>query len=348
LTPAQLQEFVDRAHARHLKAGIYYSPFVGWGNLDDQVRGTAYHYQDLVLKGANGAPRPRLDGGYSLDPTHPGTLQRIDLQLADFVKEGFDYVKLDFLTHGALEGRHFDSRIQTGTQAYIVGMKRVVADLSAPKSPRPVFLSLSIAPMFPNGFGHSRRVSCDVFANIGATEYFLNSANYGWWTGGTIYRFNDPDSACVYQPLGEPPISEAESRSRFTASVIGGGIMIEGDNLTEPKAIERVLHIYSNRELLNVAAEGKPFRPLNGDVGSKAGDQFYRLSPEGSECYVALFNFDHDKPKAMEVDLDRIGLQTGSWAATELWSGKEVSFTGRKAKMTLGPMDCAVIQMRRG
>ncbi|MDR3691269.1 MAG: hypothetical protein P4L46_17955, partial [Fimbriimonas sp.] len=306
LTRPQRVEYVKRVHAAGLKAGVYWTPFVNWGEPDWKTVG-GYTFRDLQMKDAKGVLLPKLDGGWPLDPTHPGTLQRIDETLKDFVDQGFDYVKLDFLTHGALEGRHFIPSVQTGTAAYRVAMQRIVEDLSPKKVGRPFFISLSIAPLFPHGYAHSRRISCDVFSNIGASEYFLNSQNYAWWEANRLYRYNDPDSACEYRALGEKPTTLAEARTRFTASVIGGGMMIEGDTLTDPQARARVLNIFSNRSALDLARRTPQFRPVFGDTGDKAGDAFIYRDRDGI-AYLAAFNYNKSASKTLDLSLARLGL----------------------------------------
>lgn len=343
LTREQRVAFVEKAHKAGLKAGIYWTPFVNWGEPDWKSVGQ-YHFRDMQLKDAKGVLLPKLDGGWPLDPTHPGTLQRIDENMTEFLAQGFDYIKLDFMTHGALEGQHYDPKITTGTEAYNLGMRRIVEDLSPQKVGKPVFIGLSIAPMFPHGYGHARRISCDIFSNIGASEYFLNSQNYGWWTGGRLYRFNDPDSACEYQALGEPSTTDPESRTRFTASVIGGGMMIEGDNLTDPAARERVKKIFSNKAALDLAAKTPAFLPVRGDTGDKAGDLFlYRESRD--VAYVAAFNFDKKQTKHDSASLSRLGL-TGDWNGEDLWTGRKEKFSGN-VEVTLAPTDCALIRLVR-
>lgn len=333
LTKEQRQAFVRKAHASGLKAGIYWTPFVNWGEPTWKAI-DAYTYGDMQLKDSAGNYLPKLSGGWPLDPTHPGTLARIDKTLAEFEADGYDFIKLDFVTHGALEGKHFDPKVQTGTQAYRVGMQHIVDRLKRSK----MFVCLSIAPMFPHGYGHSRRISCDVFSNIGASEYFLNSQNYGWWTAGRLYAFNDPDSACVYQAKGESPTTEAEGRTRFVASVIGGGIMIEGDDLTNPEAKARVRQIFGNRELVALAAKTPRFRPIRGDTADKAGDMF--VSTDGR--YVALFNFTQDR-KAVRLAPARFGGHVGQ-PVRDMVSGK-VGRTGEYLEWELGPTDCALLQV---
>ncbi|MBS1703820.1 MAG: alpha-galactosidase [Armatimonadetes bacterium] len=344
LTREQRVDFVKKCHAAGLKAGIYWTPFVNWGEPDWKAI-DGYKFKDLQLKDAKGELLPKLDGGWPLDPTHPGTLARIDANMKDFVDQGFDYIKLDFLTHGSLEGKHYDPKVTTGTAAYRVGMQHLVDQVKQSKIGRPFFISLSIAPLFPQGYGHSRRISCDVFSNIGASEYFLNSQNYAWWQAGRLYAFDDPDSACVYQARGEEPTLIEEARTRFTASVIGGGMMIEGDNLTDPAAIARVRTIFGNKEAIRLAAKTPQFRPVYGNMGEGSGDHFVWIESPNS-AYIALFNFDRKNPATKTIDFARCGLGTGKWNLHDLWTGKDTVASG-KLDLELASRDCALIHLTR-
>jgi len=346
MTLAQRVDFVKKAHAAGLKAGIYYTPYTGWGRLTDRVNNSKYLYSDIVLKDEKGEPLPKIDGGYPLDPTHPGETARVDKQLDEFIQLGFDLVKLDFLTHGSVEGVHYDKKITTGTAAYAFGMRHIVDYVSAKRTGHPMFICLSIAPLFPNGVGQSRRISCDVFANIGATEYLLNSANYAWWQNNRIYRFNDPDSASVYQPLGEPSITEGESRCRLSASVIVGGMLIEGDNLSSPPAEERVRQVFRNKEVVDLARREAAYRPVYGDTVDKAGNTFISVDRGGKTAYLAIFNFEK-KPVSRTVPISRLDLDDkATWKTHELWTGANGTVTG-SVKVELGPMDCALIRLTR-
>lgn len=344
LTPAQTADFIAHAHALGLRAGTYWTPFACWSSLDKPSGYKGTSYRDLVLKDAKGEPLPKIDGAYPLDLSHPGTLAMIDRQMRALVAQGFDYVKLDFLSHGALEGRHFDPKVSTGTAAYNLGMKRIADDTSPRRIGRPFFISESIAPLFPQGYAHSRRISCDVFANIGASEYLLNSSNYAWWEANRLYRFNDPDSATVYQAAGENSTTEAEARTRFVASVVSGGMMILGDDLRKPEAKARVLKLFGNDAALAIARDHSPFRPVDGDLGSAAGDAFVRT--DGSATYVAAFNFDKTKSKRRLLPLARLGLSGGGWTVHDLLTGTERPLDGDLA-VELPPMDCALLQLER-
>lgn len=76
---AKIPELVKQIHRMGLKAGIYSGPFSAWQNsLDDPVEGTdgKYKLRDIVLKDRNGNPFPKVDGGWPVDPTHPGARMR--------------------------------------------------------------------------------------------------------------------------------------------------------------------------------------------------------------------------------------------------------------------------------
>lgn len=345
LTKEQRKAFVDHAHSLGLKAGIYYTPFTYWGEPDWKADNTSTLAAEIMVKGPDGKPLPKFSGGYALDPTHPFVANRIKKQLDEFIEMGFDFLKLDFMTHGAVEGKHYDPKVQTGTAAYLKGMREMLAYVDEKRIGRPFFVSLSIAPLFPHGVGHSRRVSCDVFSNIGASEYLLNSTNYGWWTEGRLYRFNDPDHTVVYQAQGEDPSTEIEARTRFTGSVITGGMLLDGDALTDPKAQERMLPLFRNERVLALARKGVAFRPVSGDTGDKAGDAFIYTEPDGKTAYVAAFNFDREAARTMTIPFERLGL-TGQWITTEPWK-RETSLVMDELKFELPARGCSLLIMTR-
>ena len=130
----------------------------------------------------------------------------MDYYYTHFSGNGFDGIKLDFLSHGIVEGGsndgvHYVSTVQTGVQAYNYGMAYLAKKFGAT-----MYIDESIAPIFPYQYAHARRVSCDTFGQMGTqtpsnsggpeggtTSYEMNSATYGWWLAGRLYNFNDPD-----------------------------------------------------------------------------------------------------------------------------------------------------------
>jgi hypothetical protein len=341
IADVEIPKLVQRIHALGLKAGIYAGPFSAWQNsLDDTVEGTdgRYRIRDIVLKDRNGAPFSRVDGGWPVDPTHPGTRMRNAWTFKRFKDWGFDYVKLDFMQLGSLEGKHFDPKVTTGIQAYNFGMRDVDEGLKG------MFISLSLCPLFPSGYAHSRRISDDTFADIGYTGYMLNAATYGWWTQGTLYAFNDPDHSVIYKPSGSPVVTEVEGRTRLTASVVAGGMLLTGDDVRDPNALDRVMRLFSNKAVIGLARMGLAFRPIEGDTGQWATDSF--VLRDGDTYYIALFNYERDKTRVVRVDLARAGLAPGTWQTTDLWEGTTGVVRGAFA-VDLLPRGCALIRLER-
>jgi hypothetical protein len=320
LSVAQLQDFVNHCHANHQKAGIYWTPFVDWGlSATRAVEGSSTAtYGEIWLRDAMGNPIS-LDGAYAVDPTHPATKGRIDYFIDEFKAWGFEYVKLDFLSHGALESTvRADPSVQTGVQAYNEGMEYIVNRIGGS-----MFISESIAPLFPGGYGHARRISCDVngaAVDPHGASYELNSVTYGWWMSGRTYAYNDPDMV-VFEGY-----TADDNLTRLLSAVLSGTVFLDGDDLTEPTG-QALARAYLTVPRLNgVAQLGRTFRPVEGNTGTSPSDVF--VLQDGTTTYLAVFDFG-SAAQAKVVDLARAGLVgTKTYAATDLWSGSSSSVTG--------------------
>ena len=342
-------------HAQGQKAGIYFTPFSYWSDdFTKPVEGTdgKYTYGDILLRDSKGNPLPKIDGTRPLDPTHPGTIARIDYELARFVAWGYDSVKLDFLNCGSLEGVHHDPSITTGVAAYTYGMKRIEEDLAPNKIGRPFFISLSIAPLFP-AYGHSRRVSCDAFGRIEDSEYMLNAVTFGWWTNGTLYRFNDPDHTVLSKDLDpyhdqSPKGSiqtDDEARSRVNATVIAGTVLLDSDDLMDPRAQARAKSLLTNTQILNIARAGRSFRPVEGDAGIRSANLFVRNEPDRS-LLLAVFNFNGTASANVSVDLARVGLESSTtYPVEDLWEGTTREVKGALV-LPLHPGQSTILRIR--
>jgi hypothetical protein len=343
----QLRDGVRHVHANGQKAGIYMAPFGVWkkNELTQPVPGTdgRYTYDALLLRDRGAKPLSKLDDGYALDPTHPGTLEHIDWQLARFVDLGFDFVKLDFLNFATREGVHADPAVTTGIQAYNKAMKRIVADLEPKKIGRPFFISLSIAPLFPGGYGHSRRESCDVFGQISNSEYLLNAATYGWWISDTVYRFNDSDHIVLVDTHGAT--TDDEARTRFNASVVAGAVFIDSDDMSKPLARDRAGKFLTNSEINALARSGRPFRPVEVNTGDRATDVFVRADSTDS-FYVAVFNYSLDQPVTKVVSLQRLDIPSGgTWQTRDLWAAGQWASVQDSLRVNLGPRSSTIIAL---
>jgi alpha-galactosidase len=319
LSEAQLADFVARTKANGQKAGIYWAPFVDWGKQADRVvEGSSFTYGQMWLRDGNSNPI-ELDGAYAIDPTHPAARARIDHYVDRFKSWGFEYLKLDFLTHGALESTvRSDATVHTGIQAYHRGMKYLRDRVAGS-----MFLSLSIAPLFPYQYGHARRVACDTYgAATGdmSSQYLLNSVTYGWWMSGRLYPYNDPDHM-VFEGFGA-----GDNMVRLISAVISGTVFLNGDDLTRPAAQALAKAYLTNPRINQVARRGRSFRPLDGASGTASADVF--VLADGDRAYLAVFNFGGGAV-TRSIDLARAGLSASqSYAVTDLWTGTTTSASG--------------------
>jgi alpha-galactosidase len=141
---------------------------------------------------------------------------------------------------------HYDPAVQTGIQAYNAGMKLIV-DLNQNR----MFLSLSIAPLVPSGYGHARRLSCDIKGHIRGgdqtTEYMLNSLTYGWWTSKTLY-ITDLDHVVLGDKADHRARNMIEGRTRLLSAIIRGGMVLDSSRLADdPQSQEFAEFVYNSR-----------------------------------------------------------------------------------------------------
>ncbi|HMD55078.1 MAG TPA: carbohydrate-binding protein, partial [Phycisphaerae bacterium] len=270
LSDSQLQTFVTLSHAHGEKTGIYLGPFAYWGTAaqgsNTLITGSSnYYWSDAYLRTTNGGVQT-VDGGIALDPTHPGTQQMINYYINQFTNWGFDYVKLDFLSHGALEGVHYDTNVTTGIEAYNQGMRYVLNAINGR-----MFISESISPLFPYQYGHSRRIACDAETSLIAdTEYTMNSVSYGWWLDN-LYQFNDPD-IMVFYSYGA---TSNENQSRLISGAVTG-LFLDGDATTNTAGQIIAEEMLTNQAIDAVARVGRTFTPVEGNTGTSAVNIFVR------------------------------------------------------------------------
>ncbi|WP_158941667.1 IPT/TIG domain-containing protein [Granulicella sp. S190] len=352
LSDSELQSFVTHAHSQGQKAGIYWTPFIiwNWTDLTTAVDGAPnYKFGDIVMKYSNGTPAGAIDSAWGADPTHPGTQQRIDYYINKFKTIGFDYIKLDFLIHGALEGgsnngAFYDTTIHTGTQAYSQAMKRLYTDVGTS-----MLIDESIAPLFPYQYAHTRRVAGDTYGSIEDTKREMASASYGWWMAGRIYNWNDPDEMLLEgteTPSGSTtavPFTANENKSRVTSGAVAG-FMLNGDDVTDAGSPPLVQKWLTNPSINGLPALGLNFRPVEGNTGTTPVNVL--VAQQGSVYYVAVFNYDINNPLSTTVDLGRAGLNSSTaYSVTDLWSGKTSSAAG-SLPISLGAAESTILKLQ--
>ena len=118
----QLKSFIEKCKSNGQIGGIYWTPFTDWARDPERTVDAApeYKYKDIYLY-ANGKPQ-ELDGAYAVDPTHPAVEAMMKKTSGLFHRAGFEYVKMDFMTHGAMEAdKWYNPEITTGIQGYNYG-----------------------------------------------------------------------------------------------------------------------------------------------------------------------------------------------------------------------------------
>jgi len=310
-TEEQLKDFVRHCKANGQVAGIYWTPFTDWGKRPDAAIKEApqYKFKDVYLY-ANGKPQ-ELDGAYAIDPTHPAIEQRMQKVAALFHGCGFQYVKVDFMAHGAITAdKWYNPKIRSGIAAYNYGMQLL------DKYFGDMYINLSIAPIFPAQYAQSRRIACDAWNKIKDTEYTLNAVSYGWWITH-IYSFNDADHVVLQKA------SEGENRARVTSAVITG-LFITGDDFSKEGSEEgkaKAKEFLTNAEV-NAAAMGRSFRPVEG-TGERSENQFTLTDAKGN-TYYAVFNYT-EEDSSTQLPLERLGLKaTGHYTVRDLWSHTDI------------------------
>ena len=336
LSDPQLQQFANYCHSNGQKAGIYWTPFVYWGTAaqgsNSVMTGAGYRWSDAYLRTTDGLVQTN-DGGIALDATHPGTKQMIDHYIGYFKDRGFDYLKLDFLSHGAMEGIHYDTNVMTGIQAYNQGMQHLVAQNNGR-----MFLNESIAPIFPYQYAHSRRIACDTSTTIRDTAFEMESVSYGWWISGRLYQFNDPD---VMRFAG---VTANENQSRLISCAVSGTVFLNGDDLGSPAGQRLALTCLTNPGICEVARTGAAFRPVEGNTGTNGTDVFVRQ--DGNNWYVAVFNYASSSV-IKTLGLNRLGI-AGSYMAQDLWSGVVSAVSGPTWEVSLGARQAKLFRLRSG
>ncbi|WP_161554582.1 T9SS type A sorting domain-containing protein [Sinomicrobium soli] len=329
---SRLAEFVDYCKSHDLAPGIYWAPFVDWGKYERRVEGSGYNYSSTWTKVGDGYHD--LDDARAMDPTHPGTRDRIDLVIDKFRQAGFEMIKIDFIGHAAAEATSFyDPDVTTGMQAFKSGMEYLLDRIG-----NDMLVYAAISPNLATGrYVHMRRIACDAYADINATEYTLNSTTYGWWQS-EIYDYIDADHIV----FGNSSIGE--NRARLASGIVNGSIILGDDYSTSGQWTERSRELLQNGRILDLAREGSVFVPVEGNTGQTASELFIHRS-EG-KYYLVVFNYGDEK--TFNVNLGRLGINTGSYCITELFSGNRFSLNGNEFSASLGAKDAAVYEFNAG
>ncbi|MGH7993748.1 MAG: hypothetical protein ACREDQ_09545, partial [Limisphaerales bacterium] len=144
--------------------------------------------------------------------------------------------------------------------------------------------------------------------------------------------FNDPD----FMVFDNGPNSN-EDQSRLINCAITG-VFLNGSILTNSASIALARTYLTNAAIDAVARTGQTFTPVEGNSGTNAANIFVRQ--DGITWCIAVFNYTSGATNEI-VNLSRVGLPPGIFAATNLWDGTvttvsnsfNVSLNARQAKL---------------
>ena len=320
--PNGLKDLVQKIKAAGFKAGLWLAPF-----LISRYSQLFKEHNDWIIRDFKGKPIwgvwPFLgatsflsaifkDRTYALDLTHPEVqswLRNLFKTLVDEI--GFEYLKIDFIYAGAMEGIRYNKKM-TRIQAYRKGLE-IIRDAIGEKT----FLLGCGAPFGPSiGIVDAMRVSTDtapsfkvpfilkflnklLFANL-ETIPSVESAmqqNILRYFFHKHFWINDPDALIVRR---ESHLSTEEIQFEVTAIGLLGGLLFLGDSMTNLTP--------SETELIQILIPpyGNSARPL--DLLEQNFPEILILdvqTPFDNWKVIGIFNWS-DKTKNAKIDLNKI------------------------------------------
>jgi alpha-galactosidase len=298
------------AEKRNMQMGFYFIPFAMWtwrNSFDNKLAGSDYTLADVVLRDKVGQPIAYKDGdwgAYAMDPTHPAVRLYVINQLKKAKAIGAKFIKIDFLTAGALESTtRYNPQVRTGLQAYNYGMKMLRSLVDSLMGPD-IFITQAISPMFPSQYADTRFVSTDVYSHLrddepnfphwGSTEASLATGSFAWWVQGTLWPYTNLDVSIMKNFQKNPDLSETEVKVRLYAMMSMGSILGDGSDFRNPLAAERAKKYLDNKNITDFFSAPKAFTPLQFADGESLDQQMAFYLP-GNEILLSLFNFDKQK-----------------------------------------------------
>lgn len=321
--PAGMKFLAEEIKKVGLKPGIWLAPFL--------IRPKSEFfkmYPEAVIKdekenfvSAIWQPLWGLGHTYALDVTHPTAIDYIETVFHTITKEwGYEYLKLDFLYAGCLDGVLYNNRL-TPVQRYrniLEKIRKVVGNK--------IFILGCGAPMFPSlGFFEGMRVSCDItpFWSRQLIRVLLRD-KHALCTEraliNTLYRafmhrnfwLNDPDCLIVRKDKNQMTYSQ----TILMATVMGlsGGMLLMSDNLSTLDTVR--LPIFLKAVELNKKCQEKNSIPL-GLMEYKFPVGFY--NPSG---ILGVWN---PTKKEQEISFEfPYGFDFSN--QKDFWTQKEISF----------------------
>ncbi|QEC40182.1 alpha-galactosidase [Pseudobacter ginsenosidimutans] len=319
--------------------GFYFIPFSLWTWKthinESKLTGTEHMLRDVVLLDDKGNYVPYKDGdwgAFPIDPTHPYTRDFIIGQLQKAKAIDAKFIKIDFLSAGALESaRRYDPQVRSGIQAYNYGMKMLRQLVDSIMGPD-IFITQAISPLFPNQYAHTRFLSTDVhshlrndlpgFPHYGSTAASMISATNFWWTQGTLWPYTNMDVVVMKRFQKHKELNEQDVKVRLLSMIVMGSIMGDGSDFRDKLAAGRGRLFLNNKDVCDLFSKPRAFTPLRFPVGNRQDQQLSYYLP-GDTLMLAAFNFDLSKTFTETFRQSDLGWGNSTYKLVDILTGKE-------------------------
>lgn len=341
-TTSVLQSVGRYGKKKGQQMGFYFIPFALWtwknGINDAKLNGTEHYLRDVILRDEQGNYIPYKDGDFGafpIDPTHPFTREYIIGQIKKAKDIDAKFIKIDFLTAGALESvKHYDPAVRTGIQAYNYGMKMLRHLVDSIMGPD-IFITQAISPLFPSQYAHTRFLSTDVYSHLrnsmpgylhyGSTCASMISAANFWWTQGNLWPYTNMDVVVMKRFQKNKEISAQDVKVRLYEMLVMGSILGDGSDFRDKEAAERGRELLDNKALCAFFSHPRAFTPLRFPIGTSQDQQVSFYLPGADTLVVAAFNFRLDNVFTETFSRAKTGWQQSTaYMLEDVLTGKEV------------------------
>jgi alpha-galactosidase len=333
--PHGMKSLAAEIHARGYKAGLWLAPFLAGANS----RLFAEH-PDWFVQRTGGPAIATINwkqNCYSLDLTHPEVIAWLrDLFRTICDDWGYDYVKIDFIYAGAVNGVRHDPNI-TRAQAYRHGLEtirdavgsRFILACGNPMGPTigvvdGARISPDVAPLWHPLPQAEQRVSLSTVS----AENAIRNTFTRFWMHGRLWM-NDPD--CLLVRETDTSLSGDEVRALTTVIGLSGGMVLSSDNL--PKVSAARLDLIS----LLLPVYGRSAIPLD-LLETPNLPRVFELDC-GTHRLLAVFNWSDETTDITTP------LPPGRWHTFEFWQREYLGVCEGVVSLPTPPHGCRLLRL---
>ena len=360
-----LKTIAEYGEKRNQQMGFYFIPFAIWtwksGIYTNKLQHTDAFIRDVASKDEDGKIIIYKDGdfgAYPLDPTHPATRERIIAELKKAKAIHARFLKIDFLTAGALESKsRYNKNIHSGLQAYHYGMNMLAHLIDSILGPD-IFITHAISPTFPAQFAHARFLSTDIYSHFrddtqgfphhGSTAGSMITNSHLGWMQGTLLPYSNLDVLVMKNFQKNPDLSERDIRVRLFSLMSLGSILGDGSDFRNKTAAERGRKYLNHPNVTAYFAKPRAFIPIKVSDGLSEDQQLSFYLP-GDTFLISAFNFDLEKEFAQSISRKKIGLEENRpYLISDFLTGKTIGSIPENAaeiELTTPPADAIMVKL---